>query len=485
MPSVAVKLYSVFFKFLLKHRLQARIQNPDGEAGGENPFGVTSRPGEESVAPAKPTFSDDGIATKDIHIDPLTSLSVRIFLPDSSLLPSHDFDNAASTAANSRIAQRNSLAGTSSPSFPSPQFLTEQNRRISYAGDGNATNAGNGNLKRDLPGIYRGYSPTLENHGRTRRKLPVILQFHGGGFVSGSNVSLANDFFCRRIAKLLDAIVIAVGYRLAPESRYPAAFEDGLKVLNWLSKQANLAECSKSLGNTRGGGADVRRSSGGGADVRRSSGGDADVRRSDSHRHIADTFGASMVEPWLAAHGDPSRCVLLGVSCGANIADFVARKAVEAGKHLDPVKVVAQVLLYPFFIGSIPTHSEIKLANSYFYDKAMCILAWKLFLPEDEFSLDHPAANPLIPGRGPPLKRMPPTLTVVAEHDWMRDRAIAYSEELRKVNVDAPVLEYKDAVHEFATLDVLLKTPQAQACAEDIAIWVKKYISLRGHEFSY
>ncbi|RWW00271.1 hypothetical protein GW17_00036766 [Ensete ventricosum] len=180
-----------------------------------------------------------------------------------------------------------------------------------------------------------------------------------------------------------------------------------------------------------------------------------------------------------------NRCVLLGVSCGANIADFVARKAVEAGKLIDPVKVVAQVLMYPFFIGSNPTHSEVKLANTYFYDKSLCVLAWKLFLPEREFSLDHPAANPLVPGRGPPLKCMPPTLTVVAEHDWMRDRAIAYSEELRKVNVDAPVLEYKDAVHEFATLDMLLKTPQAQACADDIAIWVKKYISIRGHEFSY
>lgn len=265
---------------------------------------------------------------------------------------------------------------------------------------------------------------------------------------------------------MCDVIVVAVGYRLAPENRYPAAFDDGLKVLNWLGKQANLAECGKSMGKSKPGVAESKKADGG-------------------RQHIVDAFGASMVEPWLAAHGDPSRCVLLGVSCGSNIADYVARKAVEAGRRLDPVKVVAQVLMYPFFVGSVPTHSEIKLANSYFYDKPMCMLAWKLFLPEDEFSLDHPSANPLVPGRGPPLKLMPPTLTVVAEHDWMRDRAIAYSEELRKVNVDAPVLEYKDAVHEFATLDMLLKTPQAQACAEDIAIWVKKYISLRGHEFSY
>ena len=180
-----------------------------------------------------------------------------------------------------------------------------------------------------------------------------------------------------------------------------------------------------------------------------------------------------------------SRCVLLGVSSGANIADYVAREAVEAGKRLDPVKVVAQILMFPFFIGSTPTHSEIKLASSYFYDKTMCMLAWKLFLPKEEFNLDHPAANPLIAGRQPPLKCMPPTLTVVAEHDFMRDRAIAYSEELRKVNVDAPLLDYKDGVHEFATLDVLLQTPQARVCAEDVSIWVKKYISLRGHEFSY
>ncbi|TQD86988.1 hypothetical protein C1H46_027436 [Malus baccata] len=210
--------------------------------------------------------------------------------------------------------------------------------------------------------------------------------FHGGGFVSGSNNTSWNDAFCRRMAKLCDAIVMAVGYRLAPESPYPAAFEDGVTVLKWVAKQANLAS----------------------------------VRNGRSR--IFDSFGSSTVEPWLAAHGDPSRCVVLG----------------------------------------------------------------KLFLTEEEFDLDHPAGNPLMPaGIGPPLKTMPRTLTVVAEHDWMRDRGIAYSEELRKANVDAPLLDYKDSVHEFATLDVLLETPQAKACAEDITIWVKKYISLRGHEFSY
>ncbi|KAF8052723.1 hypothetical protein N665_1515s0010 [Sinapis alba] len=449
MPSVGVKLYSVFFKFLLKHRLQNRIQSSD-DSSSSDPFGVTTRP-EESVAPPNPLFTD-GVATKDIHIDPLTSLSVRIFLPESALSPAAG--KARSLAGSDLLVRRNSYGSSNSHKAES--------RRSSY---GYTTTASSSSSSVE---VYRGYAPSSSSTGECR-KLPVMLQFHGGGWVSGSNDSVANDFFCRRMAKHCDVIVLAVGYRLAPENRYPAACEDGFKVLQWLGKQANLAECNKSMG------------SGGGISRR----GGGEVKKSDVSKHVVDAFGASMVEPWLASHADPSRCVLLGVSCGANIADYVARKAIEAGQILDPVKVVAQVLMYPFFIGSVPTQSEIKQANSYFYDKPMCILAWKLFLPEEEFSLDHPAANPLVPGRGPPLKFMPPTLTIVAEHDWMRDRAIAYSEELRKVNVDAPVLEYKDAVHEFATLDMLLRTPQAQACAEDIAIWVKKYISLRGHEFSY
>ncbi|GAB2278879.1 Probable carboxylesterase 16 [Dionaea muscipula] len=95
-----------------------------------------------------------------------------------------------------------------------------------------------------------------------------------------------------RIAKLCDVIVLEVGYRLAPENRYRAAFEDEWKVLNWLAKQANLVECSKSL--VRGGGA------GGGVG--------GDTKKSDGHRQVVeDSFGASMVEPWWAAHGDPSR----------------------------------------------------------------------------------------------------------------------------------------------------------------------------------
>ncbi|CAL5097690.1 unnamed protein product [Urochloa decumbens] len=443
MPPVAVQLHSLLFKLLLRRRLSS-LSAP-APASTAAPFGVSSRPADQRPSPpSNPSFSPaspDGVATKDLHPDPLSSLHLRLFLPN----PNH---HAAATSPAPHSLRRNSFPQRDPA--PGQDHLSRRASASFHAvGVSPAPTPAPSAALRD----YGGYLPTASAaRSAARRRLPVIVQFHGGAFVTGAADSAANDAFCRRVARLCDAIVVAVGYRLAPESRYPEAFEDGVAVLRWIAKQANLAACGRTMMGKGTG---------------------------------ADSFGAAMVEPWLAAHADPSRCVLLGVSCGANIADYVARKAVEAGKLLDPVRVVAQVLMYPFFMGSAPTRSELKLANSYFYDKASCLLAWKLFLPEGEFSLDHPAANPLVPGRGPPLKLMPPTLTVVAELDWMKDRAIAYSEELRKVNVDAPVLEYKDAVHEFATLDVLLKTPQAQACAEDIAIWIKKYISLRGHELSY
>lgn len=282
--------------------------------------------------------------------------------------------------------------------------------------------------------------------------------------MTGSKDSSANDIFCRRMAKACNVIVIAVGYRLALEHKCPAAYEDGFEALHWLAKQANLAECSKSATYIPAG---------------------FMYKGSDSYKELVDSFGDSALEPWIAAHGDVSRTIILGVSSGGNIADHVTRMTIRDASSIEPVKVVAQALMYPFFLGKVQTRSEIKLANTYFYDKASCLLAWKLFLPDEEFDLDHPAVNPLNSSREPLLKQMPPTLVVVAELDWMKDRAIAYAEALRKAGVDAPVLEYKDAVHEFATLDLLVKSRQAESCAEDMAIWIKKQIVAKGTEFSY
>ena len=74
---------------------------------------------------------------------------------------------------------------------------------------------------------------------------PIILYFHGGGWVTGDlNTYDASD---RALAHQAHAMVLSVAYRLAPENRFPAAHDDAFASYRWL------------LANAAGLGADPRR----------------------------------------------------------------------------------------------------------------------------------------------------------------------------------------------------------------------------------
>lgn len=66
--------------------------------------------------------------------------------------------------------------------------------------------------------------------------LPVLLFLHGGGWVLGDLDS--HDGLCRRLAALSGCAVLALDYRLAPESPFPAAIEDALAAFAWLREAA-------------------------------------------------------------------------------------------------------------------------------------------------------------------------------------------------------------------------------------------------------
>lgn len=61
--------------------------------------------------------------------------------------------------------------------------------------------------------------------------LPLILFFHGGGWVFGNLQT--HDRMCRRLARETGAIVLAVDYRLAPFFKYPTALEDCYDAFLW------------------------------------------------------------------------------------------------------------------------------------------------------------------------------------------------------------------------------------------------------------
>lgn len=78
--------------------------------------------------------------------------------------------------------------------------------------------------------IYRSREP------RAGEKLPILVWYHGGGFVIGNLDT--HDSACRLLANQADCLVVSVDYRLAPEHKFPAAVEDCEAALKWIVQHA-------------------------------------------------------------------------------------------------------------------------------------------------------------------------------------------------------------------------------------------------------
>jgi acetyl esterase len=92
---------------------------------------------------------------------------------------------------------------------------------------------------RSVPASFEGqpnvgvriYSPS-----DARRDRPAVLHLHGGGYVMGSHLNTASR--AMRIAAEVGAVVVSVGYRLAPESPFPAGLQDAIVGYRWLHAAA-------------------------------------------------------------------------------------------------------------------------------------------------------------------------------------------------------------------------------------------------------
>src|SRR5438067_23306 len=79
------------------------------------------------------------------------------------------------------------------------------------------------------------YSPTPEDAAPGTPR-PVLLAFHGGGWVFG-DLGTA-DALCRGLSNASGSIVVSVDYRLAPEHPFPAALDDADAALSWTREHA-------------------------------------------------------------------------------------------------------------------------------------------------------------------------------------------------------------------------------------------------------
>lgn len=84
----------------------------------------------------------------------------------------------------------------------------------------------------DGPLPYRVYKPATPGPHQ------VVVYFHGGGWVLGDEQS--DEPFCRDMVRRTGMIFVSVGYRHAPEHRFPTAAEDGYAATRWIAE--HLAE---------------------------------------------------------------------------------------------------------------------------------------------------------------------------------------------------------------------------------------------------
>ncbi|KAL5982831.1 hypothetical protein ACLOJK_016908 [Asimina triloba] len=254
--------------------------------------------------------------------------------------------------------------------------------------------------------------------------LPVILFFHGGGFAFLSPASKAYDACCRRIAAAVPAVIVSVNYRLSPENRYPAQYEDGFDVVRWLDGR--------------------------------------DPAFSD-----------------FAPRADVSRLFLAGDSAGGNLAHHVAVRISErpAGEFRS-VRLVGLVLIQPFFGGEERMPSEIRLPSLPILSVERTDWMWKAFLPEGA-SRDHEAANPFVNGTGNLPESFPAALVFVGGLDPLQDWDRRYYEALKASAKEAWLVEYPNAIHAFYVFPEL---PESGMLIKELADFVEKQSKKKMYE---
>jgi|GEM_PF-423689 len=163
---------------------------------------------------------------------------------------------------------------------------------------------------------------------------PVVVYFHGGGFVFGDLDT--HDHLCREIASRSRSVVVSVAYRRAPEAKFPAAVEDALAALAWVTAPATAGRLEM----------------------------------------------------------DPGRVAVAGDDAGGNLAAVVAQAAHTAGGPA----IAAQVLLYPLLARRPALPSYADQAVGYGLEASYVEWCWDQYVGPDAGTADPRATPGAAPG---------------------------------------------------------------------------------------
>ncbi|XP_010692771.1 probable carboxylesterase 17 [Beta vulgaris subsp. vulgaris] len=259
-------------------------------------------------------------------------------------------------------------------------------------------------------------------------KLPLLVYFHGGGFCVGSAEWSCYHDFISNLASKAGCVVLSVNYRLAPENRLPAAYEDGYNTIMWVKKQA--------------------------------------ANSSGEHS-------------WWLSRCNLSGFFLAGDSAGANIAHNVALRfgasKAERSNITRPLCHRGTILIQPFFGGEARTASEkapqpqgsaltLSAADTY----------WRLSLPVGS-NREHPWCNPLADGAAK-LKsiELPATMVCVSDMDILMDRNKEFCSAMVNAGKTVKMVVYKGVGHAF---QILHNSPLSRTRTQEMMPQVKAFIN--------
>ncbi|HRB61700.1 MAG TPA: alpha/beta hydrolase, partial [Niabella sp.] len=162
--------------------------------------------------------------------------------------------------------------------------------------------------------------------------LPVIIHYHGGGFISPLVPGLEYDLW--QDAKNYAAVVFAVDYRVAPENKFPAAVNDSYECFKWIAENAGK-------------------------------------------------FG-----------GDTGRLVLMGNSAGANLVAVITQKARKENISKRIKLQVLNGLPADMRPQNMETSASYQQnASGYFQTKALCYFAVETYAPNQS---NNPEVSPIL-----------------------------------------------------------------------------------------
>lgn len=219
-----------------------------------------------------------------------------------------------------------------------------------------------------------------------RKQQNVIVFYHGGGFVWGS--IRIYDNLCAEITRKTGAVVVSVGYRLAPEYPFPYAVNDSRRALEWVA--ANIRD-----------------------------------------------FG-----------GDSERITVMGDSAGGNLSAVMSLMSRDRGGP----PILSQVLIYPatMFVDTLtPSRRYFLVENErdFVLGDHFMETALKSYLLHSE----DPRDPYISPHFGKIDASLPKALIITAQCDPLRDEARQYGELLAENGVEATYLEYPGMMHGFVS----------------------------------